>query len=300
MKKVLITGGTGLVGKRLSKLLQNSGYQVDLLSRKRSKNEQHKTWLWDLEKNWIEEGALEDAHAIIHLAGANIGSTPFNDKGKKLLIDSRIKTSKLLFESAKTIDQFPEVFISASAIGYYGMNTSSHIYSEEDLPGDDFVGELSLAWEKAADSFLDHSRVAKIRIGLVLDKDEGALAKLALPIKFGMGSALGTGNQWMPWIHLDDLCSIFKHALVQTNYRGAYNGVAPEHVTHRSFIESVARQLKRPYWLPNTPTWLLKIFLGEKTNLLVEGSRVSSKKLVESGFEFKYENLKAALEEIYS
>ena len=299
MKKVLITGGSGFIGSNLSRLLSDNGFLVEHVSRSKNGTEEFKTWQWNVEEGWIEEEALANSFAIIHLAGANIASTPFSEKGMNLLYDSRIKTTELLYNTAKRIDQFPELYVSASAIGYYGMRTSDQIFMEKDPPAEDLVADLCIAWEKVADKFLDHSRVAKVRIGLVLDKNEGALAKLALPIKFGLGAALGSGKQWMPWIHTKDLCSVFLAILQNGEMEGVYNGVAPEHITQKSFLKAVAQELKRPFWLPNIPAFILRLFTREKADLILESSRVSAEKLLESGFEFDFPNLKDALSDIY-
>lgn len=300
MQKVLITGGSGLIGKRLSELLSSKGFVVEHLSRSRTGKEPYKTWLWKPDKNWIEEASIENTYAIFHLAGANIGSTPFTEEGKNLLLSSRVNTANLLYNTAVKIDHFPEKFISASAIGYYGMKTSDQILYENDKPGNDFISKLVVDWEASADQFSARSKVVKVRISLVLDKDQGALSKIALPVKYGLGASLGKGEQWMPWIHLEDLCNIFIYTMVNKHITGVFNGVAPEHLTHKSFLKKLASKLGKSLWLPNIPSKIIQLFLGEKADLILKGSKISSEKILNAGYKFQYPTLSEAFNEIYS
>jgi len=209
-----------------------------------------------------------------------------------------LSTSKASCRSSKTQKSL-QFFISASAVGYYGAKTSEEIMREEMSPAQDFVGQLCRDWEAAADQFEGMCQVAKVRTALVLDKDEGALHAISLPTKFGLGAPLGKGKQWMPWIHREDLASIFLH-IIENKLAGAFNGVAPEHVNNKDFTKAVAKAFHVPMILPGIPKALMRVALGEKASLLLEGSRVSSQKIQDAGFTFKYDNLVNALRDLYS
>ncbi|MEM7160873.1 MAG: TIGR01777 family oxidoreductase [Bacteroidota bacterium] len=299
MGKILITGGSGLVGSALTELLLQHGYEVEHLSRSKNSRGHVRVRLWDTNKKWIEEGSFDNLDGIIHLAGAGIADVRHNEEGKELLTKSRVNSAQLLFEKLKESQSKIDFFISASAIGYYGMKTTDEIYSETSPAGNDFVADLCKKWETSADAFSSMARVAKVRIGLVLDKDQGALHAISLPTQFGMGASLGSGKQWMPWIHKKDLASLFNH-IIQNKMEGTFNAVAPEHVNNRQFTKAVANAFKAPFLFPAIPGKVLKVILGEKANLVLEGSRVSSQKIVDSGFEFEFSTLKKALDHLYA
>ncbi len=298
MNKILISGGSGLVGSTVTNLLIQKGYQVEHLSRSKNSKGNVRVRLWDIKKGWIEEGAFENLLGIIHLAGAGIASVKHNEQGKKVLTDSRVNSAELLFQKLSSLNIKPEFFISASAVGYYGMETNDSICEETDDSGSDFVSELCVKWEAKADQFKSICRVAKVRIGLVLDKDEGALNAISMPTQFGLGAALGSGKQWLPWIHKKDLARLFLY-LIENKLEGVFNGVAPKHINNKDFTKAVAKAYGVPAFLPGIPSGMLKLFLGEKATLVLEGKRVSSQKVLSTGFEFKYPDLNSALGEIY-
>jgi len=298
MGKILISGGSGLVGSSITNHLLKKGHQVEHLSRSKNSKGNVRVRLWDIKKGWIEEGAFDNLQGIIHLAGAGIASVKHNEQGKKILMDSRVNSAELLLQKLVSLNIKPEFFISASAIGYYGMETNDSICKETDGPGTDFVSELCVKWEAKADQFKSICRVAKVRIGLVMDKDEGALKAISIPTQFGLGAALGKGKQWLPWIHKKDLARLFLF-LIENKLEGVFNGVAPEHVNNKEFTKAVARAYNVLVFLPGIPTGLLKLILGEKAPLVLEGKRVSSEMVLEKGFEFRYPNLKSALSDIY-
>ncbi len=296
MKNILITGGTGLVGRRLCQKLKEKGYTPALLSRSAPLNSEIKTYKWDPNKNEIDKRALEWADCVIHLAGAGIGDRWWTKRRKQLIVESRIKTGDLIFEQIEKTKHPLKAFISASAIGYYGAVSSNKVFGEQDLAATDFVGEVCRLWEHSADRFERlGTRTVKLRIGLVLSPRGGALEKLATPIKMGIGCALGSGNQYMPWIHIDDLCDMFIKATEDSGMRGAYNAVAPEHINNKNFTTILAKILHKKIWLPPIPSFILKLAFGERACLFLTGSRVSSEKISREGFQFKFSSLKTAL-----
>lgn len=300
MKTILISGGTGLVGRHLCEKLKEKDYQVTLLSRENHHDPDFPAYIWSPEKNEIDRTALNTADYIIHLAGANIGEQRWTKERRQAIRDSRTKTAGLLFEKIKESRFRPQVFISASAVGYYGAITSDEIFAETDAPANDFLGETCRLWEQAADRFEQLGiRTVKIRTGVVLTKNGGALEKIVTPVKLGIGSAIGTGRQYLPWIHVDDLSSIYIKAIEDTQMNGAYNAVSPDYKTNSEFIRAVARILKKPFWFPNIPTFVLKTMFGKMSEMLLNGSRISSAKIREAGFEFNYPDLDSALTNIF-
>ena len=296
MKTVLITGGTGLVGKYLSKKLIEKGYFVATLGRQNKKQSEIPNYTWNIEKNELENSALENVDYIIHLAGANIGEKRWTAKRKKEIVDSRIKSGQLIFQKITENKHQLKAFISASAIGYYGAITTDKIFVETDQPSQDFLGETCRLWEESANSFESLGiRTVKIRTGVVLTYQGGALAKMITPVKVGLGASIGSGKQYMPWIHIDDLCEIYLKAIEDNNMQGAYNAVAPEHKTNREFSETLTKVLKKKVWFPNIPAFILKIIFGKMSEIILNGSRVSSNKLIKEGFQFKFPDLNSAL-----
>lgn len=290
MDKILITGGTGLVGKHLEKLLTDKGYEVAILSRSPTKENQYK---WDIHKNYIDEKALENTNYIIHLAGAGIADKRWTPSRKKVLIDSRVESANLLFNKVKEFNTNLKGFISASGIGYYGAITSEIIFTEDDKPENDFISEICVKWEASAKQFEKLNVPTTIlRTGIVLTKSGGALAKINTPFFL---SILGNGKQYMPWIHITDLCNLYLKAIEDSNFTGIYNAVAPEHHTNISFTKALSKVTKKPLFFINIPSFLLKLIFGEMSDILLNSSRVSSKKTA-SFFKFKFGKLRTALE----
>jgi len=296
MAKVLITGGSGAIGRRLIPKLQTHGHEVSIIGRSKHNGLNVSSFVWDLEKNTMDETALRDITHIIHLAGAGIADKPWSSKRKQEIVESRVRPLQLLANVLEKRNQRIRAIISSSAVGYYGGITSSKIFSEEDRPANDFLGNTCKMWEVAVKS-LDQvaEREVRIRTSVVLMKEDGALAKLAKPVRYGFGAAVGSGNQWMPWIHVDDLVEIYMKALEDNNMRGPYNAVAPEHATQSVFIKKIGKALGKPVFLPAIPGFLLKAVLGEMSKVVTEGSRVSSQKINDADFEFKHPQLQEAL-----
>ncbi|MCX8523343.1 TIGR01777 family oxidoreductase [Chryseobacterium formosus] len=294
---ILITGASGAIARTLSKKLENE-YSIRFLTRKKEADNEFE---WDLENQIVDENAFENVSHIIHLAGANISEKRWTDDRKKELISSRVDSAKLILNTLKKKNLKLKSFISASGINYYGTKTTDKVFTENDASGNDFLSEVVVVWEQAADEFKVENiaeRVVKIRTAVVLSKTEGALEKMMTPIKFGIGSPLGNGKQYMPWIHIEDICSIYQFALKNPEVEGSFNASAPQHTTNENLTKLIAQVLKKPLFMPNVPAFILKLIFGELADALLEGSRASSEKIQKAGFEFKFPDLKMALEDL--
>ncbi|MDG1477876.1 MAG: TIGR01777 family oxidoreductase [Vicingaceae bacterium] len=301
MKRVLIAGGSGMVGTQLKTKLLEKGYKVSILGRSSSKLDNVNSYLWNIHAKTIDEKAITSADYIINLAGAGIADSRWTTSRKEIIISSRVDSTELLIHTIKKTKSTPKVFISASAVGYYGATTSDKIFNEEDLPGNDFLSKSCQLWEDSSKKNENKNiRQVTLRIGIVLSDKGGALVKMITPFKFGLGSAIATGKQYMPWIHIDDLCNIFIKAIEDEQINGTYNAVSPNPTKNNEFSKILAKTLNKPYWLPNIPKFTLKIALGEMAIIITEGSRVSSKKLLSSGFKFEHPSLKKALNNLFN
>lgn len=298
MKKILISGATGLVGKKLARKLYERGYKVEILVRSKLQKSDFKSYIWDYEKGFLEEGALDNTYIFIHLAGAPI-SKRWTESYKKEIYNSRIYSAQFIFEQMQEKGIHPEAVISSSAVGFYGQITSQRIFSENDPPAEDFLGNVCADWEIKALQFEKlGSRVVRIRTSTVLSESDGALEVLKKPIELNFGAILGNGQQYFPWIHLDDLVNIYFKAVEDVSMNGAYNASAPDFVTNKVITEKIAYHLNKKIWLPNIPQFIIRAVLGEMSALALEGSRISSIKIENSGFKFIYNNLDSALEDV--
>tara|TARA_B100000809_G_scaffold42294_1_gene36757 strand:+ start:1105 stop:1980 length:876 start_codon:yes stop_codon:yes gene_type:complete len=288
MSKILITGGTGLVGTRLTQMLVDRNHDVVILSRNpKNKNE----FKWDISKNYVDTEAFKNVDYIIHLAGAGIADKRWNDERKKIIIDSRVETANLIFNAIRENNISIKGFISASGIGYYGAVTTTTIFKETDTVENDFLGDVCKKWEDAAHQFsTENIPVTILRTGIVLAKKGGALDKMKTPII----SPLGSGKQYLPWIHIDDLCQMYIQS-IEADLIGIYNAVAPQHHTSITFSKALAKSINRPYIGIGVPGFMLKILFGELAIILLEGSRISTKKIEKNGFSFRFKTLKKAL-----
>jgi uncharacterized protein (TIGR01777 family) len=296
-KNVLITGGAGFIGNNMTDLLIQSGYSVSILSRNTRQNTNTVSYYkWDVEKNYIDEQAVLNADYIIHLAGENIADKRWSPKRKSEIINSREQSIQLIYDVLKKHDKKLNAFISASGIGIYGALNGETICSENTPPANDFLGTTCQKWEAAADTIISlNIRTVKIRTGLVLGKNEGFLKKMIPIFKFGLGSALGSGKQYMPWIHIDDLCGIYLEAIQNETMNGPYNAAINDNTTNTIFSKTLAKIYGYSIWLPNVPSFILKIVLGEMSNIITKGRRVYSNKIEETGFKFKHKDLETAL-----
>ncbi len=295
MKKVIITGGTGLVGQRLTTLLKHKGFEVNILCRNPKRPNEFK---WNIDEHYIDERVFEQASAIIHLAGAGVAEKRWTEERKKEIIESRTKSARLLYKYLSGSKYPVASFISASAVGFYG-DRKSELLTEDSANGSGFLAEVCKVWEEEAEKFSAlNIAVSKIRIGIVLSKDGGALPKLDFPIKFGIGAYIGDGKQFVPWIHIDDLCNIFIH-LLEKNLHDTYNGCAPDIKTNKEMSETIAMVLHRPFIPFPAPGFILKTVMGEMASMLLMSNNCSSQKIINTGFVFQYPELKEALQNIY-
>jgi hypothetical protein len=295
-QKVLISGGSGLIGRYLTSMLLSEGFEVRHLSRNTNQFGKVRVFRWDPEKGILDPLVFEGVDYIVNLAGANIGEKRWTRNRKNEIINSRFDSAKLMHKVI-TENNIPiKSFISASATGYYGSISSDKIFTENDKPGDDFLGTVCRKWEEAADLFSSSgTRVVKIRTGVVMEKSDSALAKMLMPAKLGFLVQTGNGRQYMPWIHITDICNIYLKAIRDDNMTGSYNAVSPQHVTHKEFIRTLAQVMGKPVFPLPVPGIILKVALGEMSDVVLKGSRVSSEKITDSGFLFRYKNIEEAL-----
>jgi uncharacterized protein (TIGR01777 family) len=296
---VMIAGGSGLIGSHLTSHLLSAGYSVSHLTRSRGNVSGVRTYLWDPEKNIIDPEALEKVDYLIHLAGANIGEKRWTGRRKSEIIKSRVDSAGLLYKVISENKIPLKAFITASAVGYYGSLTTDKIFVEGDPPADDFLGSVCASWEAAADLFGNmRIRTVKIRTGVVLGKNDSALSKMMMSAKYGFLVQTGNGSQYMPWIHIDDICKIYLKAIEDPNMNGPYNAVSPQHVTHKKFVKTLARVIGKPVLQIPVPEFILRAALGEMSDVILKGSRVSSQKILDSGYRFKLSQLEDALIDI--
>ena len=297
-KNILITGASGLIGRRLTELLHEKGHNIAHLSRT-VRSGKDRTFLWDIDKQKIDSESLLGTDAIVHLAGESIGTKPWTKARKNAILKSRTHSTWLLYEELKRGNHNVKTFVSASAIGYYGVDENDGLFDESDKQGNGFLAEVVHQWEEFADQISTLGiRVVKIRTGIVLSEKEGALRELKRPVQFFVGAPLGKGTQYLSWIHLDDLCKIYIKAVEDENMRGVYNAVAPDPVTNKEFTHQLAKTLKRPIILPPIPSFILKLLLGEMAGLVLTGVKVSNQKIQASGFKFQFDNLEDALRDL--
>lgn len=294
MKNLLIAGGTGLVGKRLQYELELQGHKVSILSRNPKGKDQ---FFWNPADGKIDESCLKDVQILINLSGAGIADERWTDARKKELYDSRIDTNTFLFEQ---LDKMPnlEQFITSSGINAYGFDNDARVYIENDTFGTDYISQLVKEWEESADLFKEKCKVVKIRTAVVLDENGGALARMLTPIKMGMGSPLGSGEQVMCWIHAVDLARLFAH-VIEHQLEGAFNAIGG-YCSNKEFMKSIADELNKPFWFPSVPAFSLKLLFGEMAILLLKGIKASNAKILSTGFTFQYTDLKLTLKNILS
>jgi len=296
--KILISGSHGLVGAALIKSLTADGHQFVLLVRHASSNSSEVEW--DPNKGQHVHEKLEGIDAVIHLAGESIASGRWTDEKKRAIRESRVKGTSLLSKALAQLSKPPSVFLSASAIGYYG-DRKDELLTETSAPGNDFLASVCVEWEKAASPAIAKGiRVVFTRFGVILDKKGGALSKMLPPFRMGVGGKVGDGKQWMSWITLDDVVGSVKHVLGNAQIKGPVNVVAPNPVTNAEFTHALGKELQRPTFLP-VPAFGARLAFGEMADaLLLSSQKVEPKTLKETGYEFRHVTIDKALHHVLS
>ncbi len=301
MKKILITGGSGLVGRRLSEMLLVKGYEVVHLSRKpQSTIPGVKAYAWNIPGKQIDSAAFAHTDAIVHLAGEGIADKAWTAKRKAVLVNSRVQSADILNAYLRSQPHQVRNVVSASAIGIY-THQGDEWMREYDASAPDFLGQCCQLWEQAVDQMSTSGiRVVKLRTGIVLSRNGGALLPLAKLARLGIASPVGNGRQWMSWIHIDDLCRLYIRALEDESMNGPYNAVSPQPVRNREFMRTLAKTLKRPFWPIPVPAFLLQLALGERTQVLLDSTRASFEKTGSTGFVCTYPALPEALSAVWA
>ena len=301
-KKIIITGATGLIGKKLSIALADRGDEITVFSRNTDTAKKKLPFLknfveWNYQKPEEWKSHLDRKDAIVHLAGVNLFSKRWSDDFKNEIIKSRELSTRKLVQSLKDCEIKPEVFISASGVGFYGDGGET-ILNEESPKGNDFLADVCDTWELESRKTDDYGiRNIQIRTGIVLSTEDGALKQMLLPFKFFIGGSLGSGKQWFPWLHIEDIINIYIHAIDNENISGPINAASPNIVRMKEFAKTLGKVMPRPSFFP-VPEFILKIVVGEAAGTVVTGQRVNVDKLLKSGYEFEFENLEEALKNL--
>lgn len=295
-QKILITGGTGLAGSVLIPMLKAKGHQIVVLSRTKKQHPDYEVFEWDYKREYIEEGAFKGVDTIMHLAGAGVADAKWTTERKDEIYNSRTKTSLLLFNELQKIDHQVKTFVAASAIGIYGDDTGNQMTKETAPIGQSFLAHVTDAWEASTNKISTLGiRLVQLRIGIVLSKDGGALVELLKP---PVAAPLGKGKQYMSWIHIVDLAQMFMDAMENDGYVGAYNAVAPKPETNRDFTQKAAKAFGKVFLPIPVPALVLKLMLGEMAAIVIGGSRISSHKIEEAGFKFRFPKLEDAVSDL--
>ena len=296
-QNVVLTGGTGFIGKKLTRLLLENGFSVSVLSRSVKENSEGISYYkWDVDAGTIDEQAILNADYVIHLAGENIGAKRWTVNRKKAILDSREKSTQLLFSCLHKHNKQLKAFVSASGVGIYGAITDEVICSETTPAASDFLGTVCQKWEAATNSIRDLGiRTVQIRTGLVLGKGDGVLQQLIPLFKYKLGSAIGSGKQYMPWIHIDDLCRIYLASMLNSEMQGPYNAAINDSTNNTIFSSALAKVFGYSIWLPNVPAFILQLVLGEMAQLVLKGRRINSDAIEKTGFQFQFTDLEKAL-----
>ena len=309
MPTILITGGTGLIGTRLTQLLIADGFEVIILSRRSPAAGKMMAGVsyanWDIEKQTVDKKAVSKADHIIHLAGEGVADKRWNKKRKQEIVKSRTQTSTLIVNALREIPNHVQSVISASAIGWYGADTAisqGDGFTEEAPPDSAFLGEACRLWETSIQPIEDLGiRLVKLRTGIVLSNDGGALQEFKKPLKAGVAAILGNGRQVISWIQVDDLCRMYIHAIKNEKMHGAYNAVAPNPVTNKQLTLSLAKLIRGNFYLPiHVPSFILKIVLGEMSIEVLKSATVSCQKIQTAGFAFLYPTLTKTFAQLFN
>ena len=303
MKSILITGGTGLIGKSLIQSISKKEFVIYVLTRSSSRTHNNINYInWDPNEGKLNLSTIPRISYVINLAGASIDGSRWTVSYKNKILDSRVNSTKLLLDHIKTLKHKPEVYVGASASGYYKKNTKSK-QIEEDKMGADFLSEVVEKWEKESMEFQKLGvRSVILRIGLVLSKEGGVLKKLYPIFKLFLGVPIGSGSQLISWIHINDMVNIIKSSIKDKKMQGVFNAVTPQVISNREFTKELASVLYRPLYptFLNAPSFIVRLLFGEQSSLVLNGLNISSKKIIDSGFKFSFSNINKALKDIYS
>jgi uncharacterized protein (TIGR01777 family) len=299
--RVIITGGTGLIGRTLAEQMSAEGHEVIVLSRNPSRAKGFSPGVrlvaWDARTSEGWSQSVEGADAIVNLAGAGLADWLWTKSRKQILVESRIKAGEAVSEAVAKAENKPRVVIQASAIGYYGPQGEQPI-KESQAPGDDFLAELCQKWEASSRPVEEQGvRRVIIRTGLVLSRNGGVLPRLLLPIRFFVGGPLGSGEQYYAWIHLQDQVRAIRFLIEDETTRGAFNLTAPNPLPNADFMETLSRSFGRPSWLP-VPEFAMRLLIGDMATVVVDGQRAVPAKLEQAGFNFNYSSLEEAMQEL--
>ncbi len=298
--KILVSGATGLIGRALCQSLKRGGHTVIAASRAPERVRglaADEIIKWDVMTSPPPPDSLEGTEAVIHLAGEPVAEKGWSVQQKQRIRDSRVVSTRNLIAGLRASQNRPQIFVCASAVGFYGERGDEKL-DEQAAAGKGFLSEVCQDWEKEADAAEGLGiRLVKVRIGVVLSAEGGALKKMLLPFRLGIGGPLASGRQWFPWVHLDDIVGIFQHAIANPSVKGAFNGVAPEPVTNADFTKQLAQVLHRPAFVP-TPEFALRLLFGERADVLLMSNRVIPQKALESGYPFHFPTLTPALEDL--
>lgn len=297
--KIAIAGGTGFVGRALCKTFSREGHEIIVLTRnKRKKTHSNITYAEWLNDKELDASIFNDVNVIINLAGESINAR-WTKKKKVQILNSRLTAVKAIHKLIQQLEKKPNVYIQASAIGFYGTSETETFTEQASKPGHDFLAHVASKWEEAGKVIENEGiRTVYMRFGLILSKDDGALPRIILPYKWFFGGKLGKGNQWASWVHIEDVCSMIRFAIENENINGPLNVTAPNPVTMNELGKTAAKILKRPHWL-SVPAFALKLILGEMSTLVLDGQRVLPEKALENGFHFQFETLDEALENLF-
>lgn len=306
METILITGGSGLVGRALTDLLLKKGYQVIILTRRltdKNPKSNLKYALWDIKKNFIDVQAIQESDYIIHLAGAGVVDKKWTAAYQKEIVDSRVNSSSLIIETLKNYPNKVKALISSSAIGWYGPDISAnHPFVETDEHDDSFLGNTCKLWEDSVNPAQQMGiRVCKLRTGIVMSTEGGALKEFLKPIKLGIAAVLGNGKQIVSWIHITDLCRMFLFAIENKEMSGSYNAVAPHPVSNKNLTITLAKLIKGIFFIPSyVPSFLLKLMMGKRSVEVLKSCYVSADKISKSGFTFFFPSIEVALKDLFT
>lgn len=298
MKKILIAGGTGFVGKQLIPFLVEKGYSIHVLTRKPSANSTENIcfFRWDIERQYIDKKAFEGVEILINLTGANIGEKRWTEQRKKEIIDSRINSIDVLYQYISENKFNINTFISSSAVGFYGAVTTDKTFVETSESGNDFLASVCQKWEDAALKFNDLGiRTIILRKGVILGKEGGMVKKLSPLAKLGINVSLGSGKQYLPWIDIRDLVRLYDFILSNTQLKGIFNAVATEQITMSDLSKALLQAFGKTSFLPNAPAFVIRLLFGEMAVMLLEGSKVSNEKLKTTGFIFEFDTIEKSL-----